>query len=67
MKWPFRVRLATLYSTDPRLILAQIESKSDSHISLVRDEIYPNPCLGPLNMPSIRLGLNGPRLFESGT
>ena len=46
MKWPFRVRLATLYSTDPRLILAQIESKSDSHISLVRDQIYSNPWAG---------------------
>jgi hypothetical protein len=67
MKWPFRVRLVTLYSTDPRLILAQIESKSDSHISLVRDQIYSNPWAGRLYMPIICLHPHGPRLFGSGT
>ena len=67
MKWPFRVRLVTSIAQTPRLILAQIESKSDSHISLVRDEIYSNPCPGPLYMPSIRLGFNRPCLFWSET
>ena len=67
MKWSSRGLLVTLHIIALRPILAQFKSKSDSHISLVRDEIYSNPCSGPLYMPSIRLGFNGRRLFWSGT
>ena len=48
VKWSSRGRLVTLHVIALRPILAQFKSKSDSHISLVRDEIYSNPCLGPL-------------------
>ena len=67
VKWPSRVRLATLHSTHPRSIWAQIVSKLDSHFSLARVQIKSYRYLFTLNTPIIYLPCHGHPLFWRGT